>query len=109
MASGNFQKLRISIWEACPDYEVIRGPLFTIIRRWGFPYSPVHPVFSPSRLNIAIEYRFYAGLPWFHKIGSMQAVTSFEADALRDDEWVFSGNSFTDKVWMGLPREEHEP
>ena len=99
--SGNFQKLRISMWEACPDYEVIRGPLCTIIRRWGFPYSPVHPVFSPSRLNIAIEYRFYAGLPWFHKIGSMQAVKSFEAEALRDDEWVFSGNSFTDKVWMG--------
>ena len=31
----------------------------------------------------------------------MQAVKSFEAEALRDDEWVFSGNSFTDKVWMG--------
>ena len=46
VASGNFQKLRISLWEACPDYEVIRGPLCTIIRRWGFPYSPVHPLFS---------------------------------------------------------------
>jgi metal-sulfur cluster biosynthetic enzyme len=101
VASGNFQKLRISMWDSCPDYEVVRGPLCTIVRRWGFPYSPVHPIFSPSRLNIAIEYRFYAGLPWFHKIGSMQAVKSFEAEALRDDEWVFSGNSFTDTVWIG--------
>ena len=101
VASGKFQKLRITLWEACPDYEVVRGPLCTIVRRWGFPYSPVHPIFSPSRLNIDVEYRFYAGLPWFHKSGSMQAVKPFEAPALRDDEWVFSGQSFTEILWMG--------
>ncbi len=99
--AGSFQKLRISLWDTCPDYEVIRGPICTIVRRWGFPYSPVHPVYSPSRLNIYVEYRFYTGLPWFHKFGSMRAVQSFQAEALRDDEWVFSGQSFTDKLWMG--------
>ena len=97
----NFQKLRISLWDTCPDYEVINGPLCTIVRRWGFPYSPVHPVYSPARLNIYVEYRFYSGLPWFHKFGSMKAVQSFKPAALRDDEWVFSGQSFTDKLWMG--------
>lgn len=101
LASGGFQKLRITLWDKCPDYEVVRGSLCTIVRRWGFPYSPVHPLFSPSRLNIDIEYRFYAGLPWFHKQGRMQAIKAFEAEALRDDEWVFSGQSFTDMVWMG--------
>jgi metal-sulfur cluster biosynthetic enzyme len=101
VASGNFQKLRITYWDACPDYEVVRGPLCTIVRRWGFPYSPVHPLFSPSRLNMDVEYRFYAGLPWFHKLGRMQAVQAFEAEALRDDEWVFSGHSFTDPLWVG--------
>jgi metal-sulfur cluster biosynthetic enzyme len=101
MPSGGFQKLRITLWDSCPDYEVVRGPLCTIVRRWGFPYSPVHPIFSPSRLNIDVEYRFYAGLPWFHKIARMEAIKSFEAEALRDDEWVFSGHSFTDSVWMG--------
>ncbi len=101
VASGKFQKLRITLWETCPDYEVVRGPLCTIVRRWGFPYSPVHPIFSPSRLNIDVEYRFYAGLPWFHKSGSMQAIKDFEAPALRDDEWVFSGQSFTEILWMG--------
>ena len=50
--AGFFQKLRISLWDACPDYEVIRGPLCTIVRRWGFPRSPIHPVDSPSRLNV---------------------------------------------------------
>jgi metal-sulfur cluster biosynthetic enzyme len=96
------QKLRITLWESCPDYEVVRGPLATIIRRWGFPYSPVHPVFSPSRINVDIEYRFYSGLPWFHKMGSMTATKDVEVDALRDDEWVFSGQSFTDILWMGV-------
>jgi metal-sulfur cluster biosynthetic enzyme len=88
------------LWDTCPDYEVVRGPLCTIVRRWGFPYSPVHPLFSPSRLHIDVEYRFYAGLPWFHKSSTMHAVTDLEAEALRDDEWVFSGQSFTDMVWM---------
>jgi metal-sulfur cluster biosynthetic enzyme len=93
--------LRITLWEACPDYEVVRGPLATIVRRWGFPYSPVHPVFSPARIHVDVEYRFYAGLPWFHKFGTMSAVKDVEVDALRDDEWVFSGQSFKDMLWMG--------
>lgn len=99
--SDNFQKLRIGLWPTCPDYEVVRGPLCTIVRRWGFPCSPVHPVFAPSRLNIDVEYRFYAGLPWFEKVASMQAVNNFEAVAMRDDQWVFSGQSFREIVWMG--------
>lgn len=99
--ADHFQKFRISLWDRCPDYEVIRGPLCTIVRRWGFPYSPVHPVYSPARLHVDVEYRFYSSLPWFHKTGSMKAIQEFEASALRDDEWVFSGHSFTDKMWMG--------
>jgi metal-sulfur cluster biosynthetic enzyme len=101
VGAGHFQKLRVTLWDTCPDYEVVRGPLCTIVRRWGFPYSPVHPVFSPSRLNVDVEYRFYAGLPWFGKSATMHAIKDFEAPALRDDEWVFSGQSFTDILWMG--------
>lgn len=100
-ASGHFQKFRITLWETCPDYEVVRGPLATIVRRWGLPRSPVHPVFTPARLHVDVEYRFYAGLPWFHKSGTMRALKEFEAPALRDDEWVFSGYSFTEILWMG--------
>jgi len=101
VTSGRLQKLRITLWETCPDYEVVRGPLCTIVRRWGFPYSPVHPVFSPARIHVDVEYRFYSGLPWFHKTGTMTALKDVEVDALRDDEWVFSGQSFTDILWMG--------
>ena len=73
VTSGRIQKMRITLWESCPDYEVVRGPLCTMIRRWGFPYSPVHPIFSPARMHVDVEYRFYAGLPWFHKLGTMTA------------------------------------
>jgi metal-sulfur cluster biosynthetic enzyme len=101
VSEDGFQKMRISLWDECPDFEVIRGPICTIVRRWGFPYSPVHPVFAPARMNMDVEYRFYAGLPYFYKFGRMTAIKQFELAALRDDEWVFTGQSFTDLMWMG--------
>lgn len=100
VSEDNFQKLRISLWEECPDFEVIRGPICTIIRRWGLPYSPVHPIFSPARMNMDIEYRFYAGLPYFYKFGLMSALKTFDMVYIRDDEWVLTGQSFTDILWM---------
>jgi len=101
VTSGNFQKMRITNWPECPEYEVIRGPLSVTIRRWGFPYSPLHPVFTPARIHIEVEYRFYAGTPWFLKSGTMKVLQDTEIGYLRDDEWVFSGMSFTDGLWMG--------
>ena len=98
--AGHFQKFRITLWESCPDYEVVRGPLCTIARRWGFPHSPVHPVYSPARVHVDVEYRFYTGLPWFHKTGTMKTIQPLKAAALRDDEWVFTGQPFTDPLWM---------
>ena len=101
VSEDGIQKMRISLWDECPDFEVVKGPICTIIRRWGFPYSPVHPLFSPARMIMDIEYRFYAGLPYFHKFGHMTAVKQFSPAALRDDEWVITGQSFTDMLWMG--------
>ena len=101
VSEDGVQKMRISLWDECPDFEVVRGPICTIVRRWGFPYSPVHPLFSPARMIMDIEYRFYAGLPYFHKFGHMTAVKEFAPAALRDDEWVITGQSFTDMLWMG--------
>lgn len=105
---GQFQKLRIRNWPHCPNYEVIRGPLCVQVRRWGFPYSPVHPLFTPSRMHMDITYRFYAGQPYFIKQGRMDMVQDFRIEAMRDDEWVFSGYSFTDTVWMDAAGLLHE-
>lgn len=101
MAEGGFQKFRIALWDESPDYEVVRGPVCTIVRCWGFPYSPLHPVFSPARLNIDVEYRFYAGLPYFHKFSRMSAVKTFNVGAIRDDEWVLPGKSLPEVLWIG--------
>lgn len=101
VSQDGFQKFRTTLWDQCPDYEIVKGPVCTIVRRYGFPYSPLHPVFSPSRLNMDIEYRFYSGLPYFHKISNMKALKEFEVSAIRDDEWVFTGQDFTDILWMG--------
>lgn len=101
VAEDNFMKVRIQYWGECRDYEIVKGPICTIVRRWGFPHSALHPIYNPSRLNIDIEYRFYSGLPYFHKFGKMKAVKQFVATALRDDEWVFTGQPFTGSLWMG--------
>jgi metal-sulfur cluster biosynthetic enzyme len=100
ITEGFFSKLRVSLWDECPDFEIIRGPICTIVRRWGFPYSAIHPVFAPARMNMDIEYRFYAGMPYFFKFGRMTTVKDFITAALRDDEWVITGQSFTDLMWM---------
>lgn len=100
MSDGGFQKYRIALWDECPDYEVIQGPVCTIIRSWGFPYSPLHPVFSPSRLNIDVEYRFYSGLPYFHKYCRMLATKDFQVGAIRDDEWVLPGKILPEILWI---------
>jgi metal-sulfur cluster biosynthetic enzyme len=105
---GNFQKLRMRNWPACPNYEVVRGPLCVQVRRWGFPASPMHPLFTPSRMHMDIKYTFYARAPYFLKQGRMDMVQDFDIEATRDDEWVFSGYSFTDSVWIDSSGRLHE-
>jgi metal-sulfur cluster biosynthetic enzyme len=108
LAADRFQKFRVTNWAACPNYEVVRGPLCVRVRRWGFPHSPVHPLFTPSRMFIDVTYTFYANTPYFLKQGRMEMVQNFSLNYLRDDEWVFSGYSFTDSLWMGADGQMHE-
>ena len=108
LASNNFQKFRVTNWAECPNWEVVRGPLCVQVRRWGFPHSPAHPLFTPSRMHIDVTYTFYAGQPYLLKRGSMEMIRDFELNYLRDDEWVFSGYSFTDAVWMDREGILHE-
>ena len=102
LSADRFQKFRVTNWATCPNYEVVRGPLCVSVRRWGFPHSPVHPLFTPSRMFIDVTYIFYADTPYFLKHGRMEMVRDFSLNYLRDDEWVFSGYSFTDALWMGV-------
>ena len=105
---GNLQKLRMRNWPACPNFEVVRGPLCVQVRRWGFPFSPMHPLFTPARMHMDVTYTFYAGLPYFLKQSRMDIEQDFPIEAMRDDEWVFSGYSFTDPVWIDSAGRLHE-
>ena len=107
VAQGHFQKFRTTLWDECPDYEIIRGPICTIVRRWGFPYSPLHPLFSPSRINMYVEYRFYSGLPYFIKSSKFTTLKELIIDNLRDDEWVLTGQAFTHSLWIGQDGKVH--
>lgn len=100
VSSGNFQKFRVTNWPKPPNYEVVKGPLCVQVRRWGFPQSPLHPIYLPARMHIDVTYTFYSGTPYFLKQGSMDITKPLEVIYLRDDEWVFSGYSFTDILWM---------
>ena len=105
---GHFQKHRIRNWSEVPNYEVVRGPLLVKVRRWGFPVSPLHPVYAPSRLHVDQTYTFFAGADYFLKDGQMEAVVDLPIAALRDDEWVLSGYSFTNTVWLDAEGKLHE-
>ncbi|MGD9722504.1 MAG: metal-sulfur cluster assembly factor [Pirellulales bacterium] len=106
--ADHFQKLRMRNWPHCPNAEVVRGPLCVRVRRFGFPYSPVHPLFTPSRIHMDQTYTFYAGLPYFYKEGRFDVVKDVAIEAMRDDEWVFSGYSFTDTLWIDAQGKLHE-
>jgi metal-sulfur cluster biosynthetic enzyme len=105
---GGYQKLRIKDWDQCRNFEVIRGPVCTRVRRWGFPRSPIHPAISPARMHVDVAYSFWAGMPTFFKESTMEALVSFGIEAMRDDEWVFSGYSFTQSLWIDASGKVHE-
>jgi metal-sulfur cluster biosynthetic enzyme len=104
---GRLHKVRVTNWAECPNYEVVRGPLCVQVRRWGFPHSPGHPLYTPSRMHVDVTYTFYAGLPYFFKTGSMDILADGQY-TIRDDEWVFSGYSFNGTVWMDRQGKLHE-
>ena len=53
-------------------------------------------------------YVFYAGQPWFVKEGRFDVIQDMHIEAMRDDEWVFSGYSFTNSVWLDAMGRLHE-
>src|SRR3990172_6862639 len=106
--AGGFQKLRMRNWPACSNFEITRGPLCVQVRRWGFPHSPVHPLFTPSRVHLDVTYTFFAGMPYFLKHSRFDVVKEVSVSAMRDDEWVCSGYSFTQSVWIDRAGKLHQ-
>src|SRR5206468_199658 len=61
-----------------------------------------------SRLHFDQTYSFFAGVPWFVKEARIDAVKDVAISAMRDEEWVFSGYSFTELVWLDRQGRLHE-
>ncbi|MGE3317447.1 MAG: hypothetical protein AB7O26_20215, partial [Planctomycetaceae bacterium] len=104
----HFQKLRMRNWASVPDFEIETGPIRVRLRRWGFPHSPLHPVFTPSRVHMDVEYSFYSNQPYFVKQSRFDVIDDVAVAAMRDDEWVFSGYSFTVELWLDKKGKLHE-
>jgi metal-sulfur cluster biosynthetic enzyme len=47
-------------------------------------------------------------MPTFFKESTMEAIVDFRIEAMRDDEWVFSGYSFTKSLWIDASGKLHE-
>ena len=108
MEEGGYQKLRMKNWDQCRNFEVVIGPVCTRLRRWGFPHSPIHPMITPSRMHLDVTYTFWAGMTHFFKESTMEAMVDFRIEAMRDDEWVFSGYSFDKALWIDGAGKLHE-
>jgi metal-sulfur cluster biosynthetic enzyme len=54
------------------------------------------------------EYTFYAGMSYFIKQGRIDVIQDVDVEAMRDDEWVFSGYSFDEALWIDRAGRLHE-
>ncbi len=87
-------------WEN-PKTEIIQGPLFWQIRRWG-PVSP-HPEHSdptyerPAKDLVWAEvtYRFYRDLPWFFQSSTLTTLADMDVYFVRNNQMVFRDTIFS--------------
>ena len=85
----NQLRYRMTNWPQPPNYQVTRGALCTIVKRWGYPVCPTHPARDQTAVRLDVTYEFYDGLPYFVMTSAL--VVEEEADILvvRNDEWLF--------------------
>jgi metal-sulfur cluster biosynthetic enzyme len=85
----NQLRYRMTNWPQAPNYEVTRGALCTIVKRWGYPVCPTHPARDQTAVRLEVTYEFYDGLPYFMMTSAL--IVEAEADILvvRNDEWLF--------------------
>lgn len=87
-------------WVA-PRCEIVAGPLFYQIRRWG-PVTP-HPEHTdpaadrPAKAIVWAEvtYRFYAGLPWYCQSSTLVTLADMDVYFIRNSQMVFRDSIFS--------------
>ena len=92
-------RFRITLWPEPPNYTVVKGPLCTIVKRWGYPISPIYPALPQTAVTIEVTYFFYAGLPYIIMQSRLDVAEEVDMSVVRNDEWVFP-HVFTHAISM---------
>ena len=73
-------------WPEPPNYEVVKGPICTIVRRWGYPVTPIYPALPQSAVSIEVTYVFYSGLPYFTVATRLDVEQEVDIEVVRFDQ-----------------------
>ncbi|MFA7157887.1 MAG: hypothetical protein WC299_01190 [Kiritimatiellia bacterium] len=84
-----------------PENEIISGPVFHEISRWGTIWP--HPEHTnpgirrdPSPfIRARVTYRFYAALPWFYQSSVLETLKDMRCFFIRNCQFVFLANIFS--------------
>ena len=89
------QKFRTTNWPEPPNYLVQKGPVCIRIKRWGMPYSPVHPLYTLDNALVTLTYTFYSGVPYILMESKFDFLGPVKTVGITNDEWVFQEKPFT--------------
>ena len=95
----NQLRYRMTNWPKPPHYQVVQGPLCTMVRRWGYPVCPTHPARDQAVVQLDVTYIFYKDLPYFTMESRLQVEAATDILVVRNDEWLFR-QAFTHSLWM---------
>ena len=87
----NQLRYRVTNWPEPPNYKVTRGPLCTIIKRWGYPVTPVYPALPQTAVSVEVTYTFYSGLPYFTMSTRFDVEEEVDISHVRNDQWLIGG------------------
>jgi len=84
--------IHASDWNPPPHYAEIRGPIFTMTKRWGvFPEYP--------EIEVSITCLFYAHNPYLMFSSTIDVVEDLHVKALRNGEFVFNHAIVREFAW----------
>jgi metal-sulfur cluster biosynthetic enzyme len=84
-------RYRMTMWSEVPNYSVVKGPICTIVKRWGYPITTIYPAFPQTAGTIEVTYTFYSGLPYFTMESRIKVEKEIDIRVVRNDQWTFKG------------------
>jgi len=91
-------RFRITLWPEPPHYTVVKGPICTIVKRWGYPIATIYPALPQTAVMIEVTYIFYSGLPYFTMESRIKVEEEVDIKAITNDQWLFP--TFTHAIFM---------